>query len=56
MLNPIELIWVQVKSEVKEKNSNANKNMKRIEVISLEAMDDITSEEWQKCIKHTMRI
>lgn len=30
--------------------------MKRVEKIPLEAMNNITSENWQKCIKHTMRI
>lgn len=56
MLNPIELIWAQVKSEIKRKNSNANQNMKIVEEITLEAINKITADQWQKCIDHTVRI
>ena len=44
LFNPIELIWVQVKSEIK-KNSNANQNMKIVEEITKEAINNISSEK-----------
>lgn len=49
-LNPIELIWAQVKGYVASKN----KSFKLSEIKSLlpEALESITAEKWQSCIKH----
>ena len=49
-LNPIELIWAQVKDYVTRNNTTFNiKDVKRLLV---EAVQSITSKQWQKCIKH----
>lgn len=51
--NPIELIWAQVKTDVKKKNSNNNQTLKRVEDITKNAINRITAEDWRKCIRHT---
>lgn len=56
MFNPIELIWAQLKSEVKKRNSNGDQSLKRVEEITHEAMNKITPETWRSCISHTKKI
>lgn len=52
--NPIELIWAQVKGKVGERN----KSFKLADVQKLlhEELDNITAEDWRKCVKHTENI
>ena len=51
-LNPIELIWAQVKDYVARNNRTFNiKDVKRLLV---EAVQSIISEQWQKCIKQVI--
>ncbi|XP_064099871.1 uncharacterized protein LOC135210878 isoform X1 [Macrobrachium nipponense] len=56
MLNPIELIWAQVEHEIKNRNSNAEQSLESFEQIAREAIQEVTSELWQKCIQHSMKI
>ncbi|XP_042210282.1 uncharacterized protein LOC121858120 [Homarus americanus] len=52
-LNPIELIWAKVKTEVKKYDSNTNQTLKGVEEITKSAIDRVTSQDWKKCICHT---
>lgn len=54
--NPIELIWAQVKGDVKRNNSNNNQTVKRVEDITRKAINKITAGDWRKCIRHTRRV
>ena len=55
MFNPIELIWAQIKSDIKRLNSNADQGMKKVEQITLDAISHVNIEQWRNCIKHTMK-
>lgn len=48
--NPIELIWAQVKGEVATKNKTFK--MVDVEKIMNDAIDNVTIEDWQKCVRH----
>ncbi|KAF0768218.1 Uncharacterized protein FWK35_00014617, partial [Aphis craccivora] len=52
--NPIELIWAQVKSRV-AKNNNTFK-MVDIERLTHEALDAVTKEDWEKCVRHAEQL
>jgi len=52
--NPIELIWVQVKGKVVEKNNTFK--MADIEVLVNSALDAVTIEDWAKCGDHCNKI
>lgn len=43
-LNPTELVWVQVKDEVRRKNSNNNQIMRVVEEITRNAVNKVTAE------------
>lgn len=48
--NPIELIWAQVKRYVANKNTTFR--LADIEQLAHEALDRITQEDWEKCVRH----
>lgn len=52
-LNPIELIWADIKNYVADKN----KTFKFADTKELfnEAVTSITSEKWQKCVQHVQQ-
>jgi hypothetical protein len=52
--NPIELIWAQVKSQV-AKNNHTFK-MVDIERLTHEALDAVTKEDWEKCVRHAEQL
>ena len=54
--NAIELIWAQIKEEVKKKNSNDKQHMKRVEELTRQAIDHVTPDNWRKCIEHTIKV
>ena len=54
--NPIELIWAQVKRHVRTHNSNCDHSMKNVERLTREAIENITAEDWRKCIQHVKKI
>lgn len=55
-LNPIELIWAKVKTQVKKQNSNENQTVKRVESLIKNAIETVTASDWQKCIEHTKKL
>lgn len=55
-LNPIELIWSQVRYHVTQHNSNANQTMSRVEELSKQAFENITADNWRSCIGYTNQI
>ncbi|XP_074035702.1 uncharacterized protein [Leptinotarsa decemlineata] len=52
-LNPIELIWAQVKGYVARHNTTFK--MKDVKVLFDQAIMEITSENWQKAIQHVLK-
>lgn len=48
--NPIELIWAQVKKEVARKNRTFK--LEDVERLTSEAIDHVTAEDWEKCVRH----
>lgn len=55
-LNPIELIWGKIKTEIRKENSNADQTLVRIEQITKDAIENVSAENWQKCITHTKKL
>ena len=55
-LNPIELIWAKIKTEVKKENSNEQQTVKRVEELTRNAVGNVNENDWQRCIEHTMKI
>lgn len=52
-LNPIELVWAQVKGYVARKNTTYKMNdvQKHFE----EALQEVNAEKWQRCIEHVIK-
>lgn len=55
-LNPIELIWAQVKDDVQKKNSNSSQKLPVIKELTEKVIDKVTAENWQKCMAHTRKV
>ena len=53
-LNPIELIWAQVKGHVARNNTTFK--MRDVKALVHEGMDMVTKANWEKCVKHTIEI
>ena len=51
-LNPIEMIWAQLKLYVRQRNTTGK--IKDVEKLVLEGIDSITPEDWQNCIRHVI--
>ncbi|KAG5874812.1 hypothetical protein JTB14_004759 [Gonioctena quinquepunctata] len=49
-LNPIELIWADVKNFVADKKNTFE--IADVQTLFQEALSRITSEEWKKCVEH----
>jgi transposase len=52
--NPIELIWAQVKGEVATKNTTFK--IADVEKLMHEAIDAVTTENWEKCVRHAEQL
>lgn len=52
-LNPIELVWAQVKSYVARRNTTFK--MKDVKIIFEESLRNVDSEKWRKCIEHVIK-
>ncbi|XP_050063318.1 uncharacterized protein LOC126552652 [Aphis gossypii] len=52
--NANELIWAQVKNEVAKKNNTFK--MVDIERLTHEALDSVTVQDWEKCVRHAETI
>ena len=53
-LNPIEMIWAQVKSEVAKKNVTFK--MKDVQDLVKTALDNVTSANWSKVERHSIKV
>lgn len=52
-LNPIELIWAQLKGYVARHNTTFKLN--DVKVLLQEAVESITANSWTKCIEHVLK-
>jgi hypothetical protein len=52
--NPIELIWVQVKREVADRNKTFK--LADVERLMSDVIDRVTVEDWKKCVRHAKRL
>ncbi|XP_072376005.1 uncharacterized protein, partial [Diabrotica undecimpunctata] len=52
-LNPIDLIWAQVKKEVASRNTTSK--LCDVKVLFHEAINNVIPKNWQKCIFHTQK-
>lgn len=53
-LNPIELIWAQIKSEVARNNTKFN--LTAVKILVNSAIKNVTADNWKKCIKHCREV
>ena len=53
-LNPIELIWSQIKGYVARRNTTFK--MADMKQLFCEAVGSITSTEWQNCVRHVIDV
>lgn len=52
-LNPIELIWAQIKNEVAAKNTTFK--LADVKGLLLQAIENVTPTNWHKCVQHVIR-
>ena len=52
-LNPIEMVWAQVKSYVKDKNTTFK--VKDVELLTNEALEHVTPEQWHTYCDHVKK-
>lgn len=52
--NPIELIWTLIKEKVDADNKTFN--LHDVEILTKSAIDSVTSDNWEKAVKHTRKI
>ena len=52
--NPIELIWGQVKEDVRRHNTTFK--LSEVEILTAAAIERVTSENWKKAIDHVTKI
>ena len=52
-LNPIELIWAQIKRYVSSRNVTFK--FKDVQQLTYEAIEQVSQEKWQKCTNHVKK-
>lgn len=52
-LNPIELVWAQIKSEVARKNKTFK--LADVKILLNEAISNVTANDWKKCVVHVKK-
>lgn len=52
-LNPIELIWAQIKSEVASKNKTFK--LAEVKELVLKALENVSSTHWKNCVEHVIK-
>lgn len=55
-LNPMELVWHQVKSEIKRKSSQANQTVETVEELIKDAIGRVTAKDWMMYMCRTREI
>ena len=55
-LNLIELIWAQIKEDVRKKNSKSSQTLKAVESLTKSAIERVTRDNRQQCVTHTRKI
>lgn len=53
-LNPIELIWAEVKRKIADQNKTFK--IKDVNELAKAIIDDVTAESWQNTIEHVLRV
>ena len=53
-LNPIELVWAQVKGEVAQQNTSFK--LRDVEKLLISALNNVTAEKWKKCVEHVLKV
>lgn len=53
-LNPIELIWAQVKNEVARRNTKFN--VSTVQQLTATALCNVNKENWKACIQHVEKV
>lgn len=52
-LNPIELVWAQIKNEVASKNTTFK--LANVKILLLQAVQNVAVENWKKCVEHVIK-
>ena len=52
-LNPIELVWAQVKGYAADHNKDFT--MRAIEQLAREGVENVTAAKWKKCVDHVIQ-
>lgn len=52
-LNPIELVWAEIKNFVSTRNTTYK--MKDVELLFHNAIDTVTPEKWRRCVEHVIK-
>ncbi|XP_050300782.1 uncharacterized protein LOC126739245 [Anthonomus grandis grandis] len=55
-LNPIELIWAQLKNYIRSHNTTGDLAMKNLAQLVQDGIESITPLHWANCCKHVMEI
>jgi len=55
-LNPIELIWADLKRFIENNNNNNQHSINFIETLIHNSIKNINSDKWKACIEHTSKI
>lgn len=53
-LNPIELIWAQVKGEVARNNTTYK--LADVQILFQNAISNVSPENWRKCVEHVLKV
>ena len=55
VFNPIELIWHQVKSNIRRNNTSPTLNTSVVELIK-NIVSNISADSWKNCIQHVIKV
>lgn len=55
-LNAIELIWAQLKQQIREQNIQDDNNLQKLTQITNSAFETINSDKWKNCCEHVVKV